>query len=143
MALHDQYHTQMFEATVNDDTLVRYFMNPLKDDAKLLQKEVTSTSGTNYFVSYSPTPASEAAIKQDEIRRCKRVFYTLQSLCVTKEAKDSLWGFQLRFARERNYEACLPHGGTMDRDKGLRSWTRLANRKRSNTVDNGGLGETF
>lgn len=74
----------------------------------------------------------------DEVRRCKRVFYTLQSLCVTVEAKNSLWGFQLRFARERKMEAVLPDGGTMESEK-PRAWTRLS--KRSGTVDS--LGETF
>lgn len=75
----------------------------------------------------------------DEVRRCKRVFYTLQSLCVTAEAKNSLWGFQLRFARERKMEAVLPDGGTMEPEK-RKPWTRLS-RRRSGTPDS--LGETF
>ena len=71
------------------------------------------------------------------------MFYTLQGLCVTAEAKNSLWGFQLRFARDRQMEACLPNGGTMEPEKGLRPWTKLATRKRGNTASSGGLGETF
>ncbi len=75
----------------------------------------------------------------DEVRRCKRVFYTLQSLCVSPDAKNSLWGFQLRFARERKMEAVLPDGGTMEPEK-RKSWKRLSMR-RNGTVDC--LGETF
>ena len=58
-----------------------------------------------------------SAIESDEFRRYKRVFYTLQSPCVTVEAKRSLWGFQLRFERERNMEACLSDGVIMEPEK--------------------------
>jgi hypothetical protein len=81
-----------------------------------------------------------SAIESDEVRRYKRVFYTLQSLCVTVEAKRSLWGFQLRFARERKMEACLSDGATMEPEK-MRPWMKLANRK--NSMTSSSLGETF
>ena len=69
------------------------------------------------------------------------MFYTLQSLCVTNEAKQSLWDFQLRFARERKMEACLPDGGKMEPSHGIR-WTRIAHLKNFRR-DDSGLGETF
>ena len=141
-SLHDQYHTQMLGDTVNDEKLLTYFLNPPKDETKLRQREEhTASSGTTFYVPDSGPP--DTAIRQDEIRRCKRVFYTLQGLCVTAEAKNSLWGFQLRFARDRQMEACLPNGGTMEPEKGFRPWTKLATRKRGNTASSGGLGETF
>jgi hypothetical protein len=145
-SLHDQYHTQMLDDIVNDEKLLTYFLNPPKGDNKLRQREGQreeriASSGTVFYVRGGGPP--DAATRQDEIRRCKRVFYTLQGLCVTPEAKNSLWGFQLRFARERQMEACLPNGGTLEPEKGLKPWTRLANRRRSNTTSSSGLGETF
>jgi hypothetical protein len=135
----------MLHATLNDEKLFQAFIRPSKNTPKLFKTEVnhilTNSDPINHPRCSSP-PASNQEIYNDEVRRCKRVFYTLQSLCVTVEAKKSLWGFQLRFARERKMEACLPDGGTMEPDKGLRSWTRVANMARSNTVDSG-LGETF
>jgi hypothetical protein len=145
MALHDQYHSQMLYATLNDQKLFQAFIRPSKDTPKLFKTEVNHTLTNSDVINSSrcSSPATcNQAIYNDEVRRCKQVFYTLQSLCVTVEAKKSLWGFQLRFARERRMETCLPDGGTMEPDKGLRPWTRVANMARSNTVDSG-LGETF
>ncbi len=136
-SLHDQYHSQMLQTTIKDDKLLQSFVGPPKQATKKVrQKDVVSEN-------VIPTQTSEApisAIESDEVRRCKRVFYTLQSFCVTVEAKRSLWGFQLRFARERKMEACLPDGATMELEK-VRPWTKLSSRK--NSISSGILGETF
>ncbi|KAE9377281.1 hypothetical protein N431DRAFT_463057 [Stipitochalara longipes BDJ] len=137
--LHDQFHNQMLASAINGPKIRQQFQRP---DSKLQKKEKESTkSSTRDLEHDSPTGDDEEAIRHDEVRRCKRVFYTLQSLCVTDEAKHSLWGFQLRFARLRKMEACLPDGGTMEPVKGS-PWTRLTHRKKSHH-DDGGLGETF
>jgi hypothetical protein len=127
----------MLQTTIKDDKLLQSFVGPPKQATKKVrQKDVVSEN-------VIPTQTSEApisAIESDEVRRCKRVFYTLQSFCVTVEAKRSLWGFQLRFARERKMEACLPDGATMELEK-VRPWTKLSSRK--NSISSGILGETF
>ena len=145
-ALHDQYHTQSFNSAVNDEKLLQSFMRSdrptgtSKLSTKLLKTQLSaSTSDFQNFAHCSELPGGNQAMYNDEVRRCKRVFYTLQSLCVTPEAKGSLWGFQLRFARERKMEAVLPDGGTMEPEK-RKPWTRLS-MIRSGTVDS--LGETF
>jgi hypothetical protein len=146
MALHDQYHTQSFNSAVNDEKLLQSFMRPdrptstSKLSTKLLKTRLsTSSFDFQNFAHCSDPPGGNQAMHNDEIRRCKRVFYTLQSLCVTPEAKNSLRGFQLRFAREKKMEAVLPDGGTMELEK-RKPWNRLSMR-RSSTVDC--LGETF
>jgi len=135
-SLHDQYHSQMLLSTINDEKLLQSFVRPSNHATKLRHKDVNSENTIHVQKAEPPT----SAIESDEVRRCKRVFYTLQSLCVTVEAKRSLWGFQLRFARERRMEACLPDGGTMEPEK-ARTWTRFSNRRRSMT--SASLGETF
>jgi hypothetical protein len=135
-SLHDQYHSQMLHTTINDEKLLQSFVRPPNNPKKVRQKDVVSENVIQAQTSEPPI----SAIESDEVRRCKRVFYTLQSLCVTVEAKRSLWGFQLRFARERKMEACLPDGATMEPEK-TRPWTKLSSRGKSMT--SGSIGETF
>jgi hypothetical protein len=135
-SLHDQYHSQMLLSTINDEKLLQSFVRPSNHATKIRKKNANSENMIHAQTIETPNLAME----NDEVRRCKRVFYTLQSLCVTVEAKRSLWGFQLRFARERRMEACLPDGGTMEPET-VRTWTRFSNRRRSMTADS--LGETF
>jgi hypothetical protein len=142
-ALDDQYHTQMLYATLNDDKLLKSLLQSSNTTTKILQSELSNSStGTTSFVDDSPPAKVVSALEWEDIRRFKRVFYTLQSLCVTEESKKSLWDFQLKFARERKIEACLPDGGTMDPTKPSKPWNRM-DRSRSMTVGANTLGETF
>ncbi|KAN0117745.1 hypothetical protein V8E51_003722 [Hyaloscypha variabilis] len=134
MSLHDQFHTQMLASAINSlDT-----RPPFKRPDSKLKKQKSKRSSPEDPERDSSSRNEEEAMRHDEVRRCKRVFYTLQSLCVTDEAKHSLWGFQLRFARSRKMEACLPDGGAME-DVKESSWMRLTHRKKIY----GDLGETF
>jgi hypothetical protein len=48
----------------------------------------------------------------------KHVFRDLEALCVTTEAKKSLWEWQLTYARQEKIEALLPTGGRMSEVRG-------------------------
>jgi hypothetical protein len=50
---------------------------------------------------------------RDEEKLGKRVFLHLEALCLTIEAKASLWRFQQDYARLVNCDALLPVGGSM------------------------------
>lgn len=50
-------------------------------------------------------------VKEDRI--ALRVFKEIQGWCVTQEARESFWWWQLRFAREQRNDAYLPKGSTM------------------------------
>jgi hypothetical protein len=54
-----------------------------------------------------------AFMTEDGERRIKRVLLHLGGLCLTTEAKRSLWGWQLAFARHERNEKLLPVGGKM------------------------------
>jgi len=52
-------------------------------------------------------------------KTAKRVFVYLNSLCVTEEARKSLWAFQQAYARQIVCAALLPIGGTMVAKEGV------------------------
>ena len=57
--------------------------------------------------------AIDRSIAEDEERRTKKVLLHLEALCITNEAKKSLWEWQLEFARQAGNEKFLPTGGKM------------------------------
>ena len=63
----------------------------------------------------SPPTASATTefISEDDEQRTVRVFADLESWCVTEPARQSLWAFQLSYARQKNWPSVLPEGGRM------------------------------
>jgi hypothetical protein len=60
-----------------------------------------------------------AFLTEDGDRRMQRVFIHLETLCITSDAKKSLWDWQLAYARKERNEKLLPTGGKMSEE---RSW---------------------
>src|SRR5208282_653547 len=68
----------------------------------------------------SPIMVNNSSVKfviEDEEKRCKRVFIHLEALCVTNEARESLWKWQLQYARQIGSENLLPSGGKLATDE--------------------------
>ena len=57
-------------------------------------------------------------MKEEEEKRNKTVLLHLEALCVTNEARRSLWDWQLAYARTVRNEKYLPAGGRMTGEKG-------------------------
>jgi hypothetical protein len=58
-------------------------------------------------------------MKEEEDKRTKKVLLHLEALCVTNDARKSLWEWQLAYARTARNEKFLPQGGRMvDQEKG-------------------------
>ncbi|KAK3936561.1 hypothetical protein QBC46DRAFT_25898, partial [Diplogelasinospora grovesii] len=55
----------------------------------------------------------------DDDERCQRIFQYLEELCVTSQARRSLWLWQQDYARRTHREALLPRGGSMADRKGI------------------------
>jgi len=59
----------------------------------------------------------DTALLLDEDNRCRRIFLHLEAMCVTREARRSLYAFQQEYARRAGRECLLPRGRTME-DRG-------------------------
>ena len=57
---------------------------------------------------------ANAAVLTDDDSRCRRVLAHLKGSCLTDEAVQSLYVWQLEFARHTGRESLLPPGGTME-----------------------------
>ncbi|KAI0998567.1 hypothetical protein K3495_g9628 [Podosphaera aphanis] len=112
MSLHDRFHNDMLDTLVVDDKTYTRF----QDNTILTKQTEISPEDTEYIESN----AGLQYLSDEEIRRCKKSFIHLGALCVTDEAKQSLWNFQLAFARYRNEKLLLPSGGELE-DKTLYS----------------------
>ncbi|RKF60429.1 hypothetical protein OnM2_051015 [Erysiphe neolycopersici] len=107
-ALHDRFHNDMLETLVIDRKTYTRFQ-----DGTLPSSRTVSTLND----SDSPeTTAGLQYLNDEETRRCKKSFIHLGALCVTDEAKKSLWNFQLAYARSQGKKQLLPIGGQMDPD---------------------------
>jgi len=71
---------------------------------KLLDEDQDLESAGVSCVTYSQ-------VKEDRI--ALRAFKEIQGWCVTQEARDSFWWWQLRYAREQKNEAYLPKNAAM------------------------------
>lgn len=105
-ALHDRFHNDMLEALVID----RKTFSRFKDGTRPPESS-RSTVGLNDFIE---TTTGLQYLNDEEIRRCKKSFIHLRALCVTDEAKKSLWNFQLAYATFHGIRQLLPSGGEME-----------------------------
>lgn len=83
---------------------------PSATSAAILQQ----TSGVDTSTQSLSTETVDAALLLDDEERCRRVFITLESFCVTDEARKSLLAWQQEFARKTGRKKLLPKGGTME-----------------------------
>lgn len=60
-----------------------------------------------------PPPSSSGNADHDQDVQCRRVFDELETLCVTPEARESLWAWQQSYARRLRRPKLLPDGGSM------------------------------
>ncbi|POS86237.1 hypothetical protein EPUL_001443 [Erysiphe pulchra] len=107
-ALHDRFHNDMLETLVIDRKTYTRF-----------QDGTSPSLRTESTLKDSDSPETTAGLQylnDEETRRCKKSFIHLGALCVTDEAKKSLWNFQLAYARSQGKKQLLPIGGEMDSD---------------------------
>ncbi|RKF77374.1 hypothetical protein GcM3_072001 [Golovinomyces cichoracearum] len=105
-ALHDRFHNDMLEALVID----RKTFSRFQDGTRPLESS-RSTVGLNDFIK---TTTGLQYLNDEETRRCEKSFIHFGALCVTDEAKKSLWNFQLAYARFHGVRQLLPSGGEME-----------------------------
>lgn len=84
-----------------------------KGRGKAKSKNVEETEETQKLLRSTTTDK----ITEDHDRRSNRAFIHLQALCTTNEAKNSLWQFQLLFARMEGKPKLLPTGGKMSDER--------------------------
>ncbi|RKF78774.1 hypothetical protein GcM1_208029 [Golovinomyces cichoracearum] len=104
-ALRDRFHNDMLEALVIDRKTFSRFQ-----DGTRPPESSGSTVGLNNFIEIT---TGLQYLNDEETRRCKKSFIHLGALCVTDEAKKSLWNFQLAYARFHGIRQLLPGGGEM------------------------------
>lgn len=81
----------------------------------------SSSSTTSSSRAPPPPPSYETATSLslvDEDIRARRIFQYLDSLCLTSEARFSLYQWQQAYARRVGKECLLPGGGTMQSQRG-------------------------
>jgi hypothetical protein len=83
----------------------------------------------------SPSTMAGKRFVEAQDRRSTRAFLHLQALCTTNEARQSLWNFQLLFARMRDKPNLLPKGGKMTDDHG--SWIGRVSRAMAGATNTG------
>lgn len=76
---------------------------------------------------------------ENEEKRCRRAFIHLEALCLTDEAKKSLWEFQQSYARQVACVRLLPVGGSM-KDGWMSRMGRAMSGGTSTTRDGTSLG---
>jgi hypothetical protein len=107
----------MLEATLQDpETLARFVSDAVV--SPIVLKAMNKVSSEQNLLSQTVLTKGDLVMMEDENRRCKRVFIHLQALCVTDEAEESLWHWQLLYARLQRNEKLLPSGGRMRVDSG-------------------------
>jgi hypothetical protein len=143
-ALQDRFHNEVLNAALEDPkafdcyvsartptpTLVNSKFNR---DSKGKGKPNSSSEQHGHRKSQS---AIDRSIAEDEERRTKKVFLHLEALCVTNEAKKSLWEWQLAFARRMGNEKFLPSGGKMVDERA--GWVSRVGRALSGGMSSGG-----
>jgi hypothetical protein len=111
-SLPDRFHGEMLEETLKDPKAFQSF----QDDSKCAATKTTheDPKKTDEQEAYEPRTKGIQKINNDEDVRVLRVFAHLKSLCVTDDARKSLFDFQQTYARMYANEKWLPAGGTME-----------------------------
>jgi hypothetical protein len=122
-ALSDRFHTEVLDACLLDSEMLQQYVaasssspppSNSKGRGKAKSKGVKETEETQKILHSTTTDN----ITEDHDRRSNRAFVHLQALCTTNEAKNSLWQFQLLFARMEGKPKLLPSGGKMSDERG-------------------------
>lgn len=125
VALHDRFDSEFMNMEVLNTPDSHTISQVLVDDEYQYKDATSKGKGRmTTSISHHGTQADRghqnyvfsvgnAVIAPDSERTAKRVFVYLDSLCVTEEARKSLWAFQQAYARQILCEALLPLGGTM------------------------------
>jgi hypothetical protein len=124
-ALSDRFHSEVLDACLLDSEMLQQYVTASsssssspppfnsKGRGKAKSKGVEETEGTQKLLRSTTTDD----ITEDHDRRSNRAFIHLQALCTTNEAKNSLWQFQLLFARMEGKPKLLPTGGKMSDER--------------------------
>ncbi|CAJ2504823.1 Uu.00g122170.m01.CDS01 [Anthostomella pinea] len=81
-----------------------------KPTRKHQHTQSTSTVGS----IHNRASAEAAALLSDEDNRSRRIFFHLEALCTSNEARRSLHSWQQTYARRMGKESLLPRGGCME-----------------------------
>ena len=114
-ALHDRFHLHNLEVTRLPQDEFRDVVGLKKEgDYAAKFKDKVKSKVKRSSESEGPwSPRSKKFQMESEERRCRRVFNHLEALCLTDEAKKSLWEFQQNYARHIGCDRLLPVGATM------------------------------
>jgi hypothetical protein len=129
-ALSDRFRNELLEASLKEPLKFKEFMT--SSSSSSTTPEITGMQINWNKIAISGKPiiyreeidsetafhdATEKFLKDEEDRRSKRVFTHLEALCLTPEAKKSLWEWQLAYARKEKKEKLLPLGAKMTDDR--------------------------
>jgi hypothetical protein len=104
-------------------TNITNIANNSRYQAKTRDLKAKTNVKTSYEAQLEYESRTQAEIdrwmKEEDEKRTKKVLLHLEALCVTNDAKKSLWEWQLAYARTARNEKFLPQGGRMiDQEKG-------------------------
>jgi hypothetical protein len=106
--------TRTISPSLSNVTNVR-FKDKLRDKGK---RKVTDSYEQQLEHESRTQEDIDMFMKEEEEKRNKKVLLHLKALCVTNEARKSLWEWQLGYARAARNEKYLPAGGRMIGGKG-------------------------
>jgi hypothetical protein len=92
--------------------------------SEVLEPEYLETQKHKTWHVLSVEEIESSPYTREEEKLGRRVFAHLEALCLTIEAKASLWRFQQDYARIVNCEAFLPIGGSMNQKRSFMAKAR-------------------
>lgn len=121
-ALNDRFHNELLENALQDSKIMRRYTDqsppPQAIHLPTLEKSNGKTTKQERVTNFEEIEDTcSAFISEDQGKCIRRVFVHLEALCVTSEAKKSLWEWQLAYARQEQSEYLLPSGGKMTDDR--------------------------
>jgi len=117
-ALNDRFHNEALEMSLQDSSMLKQYIEEVTPSTK--PKLISTLRGKSQTESEELDIVNSCSRTMLELtdKRLQRVFLHLQALCVTSDAKKSLWDWQLAFARIEQNETLLPTGGKMEERPG-------------------------
>ncbi|KAJ4009665.1 hypothetical protein NW752_009253 [Fusarium irregulare] len=119
MSLHDRFLSEDYD---NEDAFSPNFSPGGSFQPYSMRPDCFAANARPTHLSYSTTTSALTNLAGTKPRkppnnkdaRCLRIFQHLENLCVTREARRSLYAWQQTYARRMNKPNLLPQGGSIE-----------------------------
>ncbi|KAF4636299.1 hypothetical protein G7Y89_g1774 [Cudoniella acicularis] len=148
-ALYDRFSTEMVQGTLTDPKIYQkcvaptpkgFIPPPRPSEKKAKSKDQPAKMASRYDSLDTERLQSSLYLEDDSDKRYIKAFDHLRNLCMTDEARKSLWEFQLQYARTQNNPRLLPVGGSMKDGWISRLATSMGNDRKPETGTSMGTG---